>query len=57
MLATSGSIQSHQTYTGDKLMKIELCTFTCADVSFRVQKDMVKPEIRYITLLMIHNFH
>jgi len=53
MLATLGSIQSHQTYTGDKLLKTELCTITCADVLFRVQKDVVKSEIRYINLLMI----
>jgi hypothetical protein len=53
MLATYGSIQSHQTYTGDKLLKIELSTNTRAEVSFRGQRDVVKSEIRYITLLMI----
>jgi hypothetical protein len=56
MLATFGSNQSHQTYKGDKLLKIELCTITCTDVSFRVQRDVVKSEIRYITLLKIRDF-
>lgn len=36
-------------------MKIELSTITCADISFRVQRDVVKSEIRYITLLMIRD--
>jgi len=53
MLATYGSIESHQTYTGDKLLKIELCTNTRTEVSFRVQSAVVKSEMRYITLLMI----
>jgi len=55
MLAIFGSIQNHQTYTGDKLMKTELGTITRADVSFRVQRDVVKSEIWYITLLMIRD--
>lgn len=37
-------------------MKIELCTIISADVSFRVQRYVVKSEVRYITLLMIRDF-
>jgi hypothetical protein len=41
-------------HTGDKPLKIKVCTNTRAEVSFRVQRDVVKSEMRYITLLMIN---